>query len=182
MEDKPAEPTSGPPEQPDEGSVEATDVTSEPSEQPDDESIETTNVTITLQPDEESIEATNPPIRLHPNERVLIDILPSKWWTLGRYVFTLGLWTIWRKRHHYILTNQRIVLTKGIINKTERSAPLSRIQDAQLHRSPLTGGRVALSTAGGALGVEGIAYLTRADALALADALTPLLGGQQQGL
>ncbi len=64
--------------------------------------------------------------------------------------------------------------------KTERSAPLVRIQDAQLHRSPLTGGRVVLSTAGGSLGIENIAYLRRADALAFADALTPLLGGHQE--
>jgi membrane protein YdbS with pleckstrin-like domain len=121
-------------------------------------------------------------LRLHEGEEVILEMLPSRWWTLGRYIFTLGLWGIWRKRHRFVLTNQRIVRTKGIVSKTERSAPLTRIQDAQLHRSPLTGGRVTLSTAGGDLGVESIGPLTQADTATFADALTPLLGRYAAGV
>jgi hypothetical protein len=115
-------------------------------------------------------------LRLHPDEEIVLEMLPSSWWTLGRFVATLGLWAIWRKRHRFILTNQRIIVSKGIVSKSEQSVPLSRVQDAHMHRSPLTGGRVALSTAGGSLGVEYIGPLTQADALTFADALTPRLG------
>lgn len=116
------------------------------------------------------------PIRLHDDEEIIKVVKLSSWWTSPRYVITLGFWEIWRRRHRFVLTNQRVVLTKGVINKTERSAPLGRIQDAQLHRSPFTGGRVILTTAGGSLGIESIRPLTRADAVALTDALTPVLG------
>ena len=88
-----------------------------------------------------------PPIRLHENEQIVVEVLISKWWGLARYVFTLGLWAFWRPYHRFILTNQRVIITAGRISKTERSAPLSRIQDAQLDRSPLNGGWVRLSTA-----------------------------------
>jgi hypothetical protein len=50
------------------------------------------------------------------------------------------------------------------------------VQDVQLKRSPLSGGEVTLSTAGGSLGIESIKLLTRDDALALADALVPRIG------
>lgn len=120
-------------------------------------------------------------LRLHQGEHVVLEVLPSKWWTLNRYIVTLGLWGVWRKRHRFVLTNQRVVLLKGIVSKSERSAPLSRIQDAHLRRSPLAGGAVALSTAGGPLGVDLIGPLTQADALRFADALTPLLGLSPQG-
>jgi membrane protein YdbS with pleckstrin-like domain len=121
-------------------------------------------------------------LRLHEGERIVADVQPSKWWTLGRYIITLGLWAIWRGRNHYVLTNERIIHIKGIISKTERSAPLSRIQDAELNRSPLTGGKVVLSTAGGSLGFNTIAPLTRADALALHDALMPLIRHTRSGV
>lgn len=117
-----------------------------------------------------------PSIRLHDEEEILVDLMPSVWWTWPRYLFTLGLWKFWRARHHFVLTNQRVVVAKGIINKTEQSVPLNRIQDAALRRSPLTGGAVVLSSAGGPLGVGVIGPLTRAEATQFADTMTPLIG------
>lgn len=122
-------------------------------------------------------------IRLQPGERILMEMLPSKWWTWAFYVCSVGLWGIWRKRHRYILTNQRIVLTKGLISKSVRALPLDRIQDANLHTSPFSGGRVKLSTAGGILGTESIKQLTRRDAKAFIDLLSPLISrGSGQGV
>jgi uncharacterized membrane protein YdbT with pleckstrin-like domain len=106
-----------------------------------------------------------------------MDVLPSAGWTAGLYLVTLGLWGIWRRRTHFVLTNQRIVLTKGVLNKTERSAPLTKIQDSILRRSVFNGGSVTLSTAGGPLGIEQIGPLGNNVAIAFHDALTPLLGG-----
>ena len=108
-------------------------------------------------------------------------MLPSLWWTLGRLIFTAGLWFFWRKRHVYVLTNQRVIVVKGIINTSEASAPLSRIQDLHLKRSIFTGGKLAWSTAGGSLGVTGISFVTRNNARQFADAMSPYLGRQHPG-
>jgi membrane protein YdbS with pleckstrin-like domain len=116
------------------------------------------------------------PVRLHPNERIVLDLMPSPFWTVGLYIFTLGLWEFWRRRHHFVVTNERVIVVKGVLNRSEQSAPLARVQDVRLQRSLRTGGSVVLSTAGGSTGVESIEFLTRADALAFADAVTPLLG------
>ena len=102
-----------------------------------------------------------PAVRLNPDEKIVLDVLPSVFWTAQLYLGTLGFWAIWRRRHHFLLTNQRVMIVLGIVNKHERSVPLSRIQDISLHRSLLEGGHVALSSAGGSLGIEQIGPLTR---------------------
>jgi membrane protein YdbS with pleckstrin-like domain len=116
-----------------------------------------------------------PAVRLNPDEKIVLDVLPSVFWTAQLYLGTLGLWAIWRRRHHFLLTNQRVMMVLGIVNKHERSVPLSRIQDISLHRSLLEGGHVALSSAGGSLGIERIGPLTRNGAREFADALSELL-------
>lgn len=118
------------------------------------------------------------PIRLHPDEEIVMDLLPSRLWTWTGYPLTLGFWEIWRRRHHFVLTNQRVIIAKGVITKSEQSVPLSRVQDAHLRRSPLSGGFVDLSTAGGHLGVEQLGPVKQSEARDLADAITPLLGSQ----
>jgi membrane protein YdbS with pleckstrin-like domain len=120
--------------------------------------------------------SSDAPIRLLPDEEIVPDLMLSAWWTLGLYVFTLGLWAIWRPRHRIVLTNQRLVVRKGIVNKSEVGIPLARVQDVHLKTSPLNGGVVTLSTAGGSLGIGSIAMLTRADATALADSLSARTG------
>ncbi len=121
-------------------------------------------------------------VRLHPDEKVLVEVLPSKWWTGSLYIFTFGLWELWRRRHRYIVTDQRVIAMRGVISKSERSIPLARIQDVQLRRSPLQGGCVTFSTAGGSLGFERILGLTRDDALAVSDAMVPLVGRDVAGV
>lgn len=118
------------------------------------------------------------PIRLLPDEDIVLDLMLSAWWTWPRYVITLGLWAIWRPRHRIVLTNQRLVVAKGRINKSEAAVPVARIQDVHLKTSPLTGGDVSLSTAGGSLGIDTITQLTRADATALADGISARIGVQ----
>ena len=120
-------------------------------------------------------------VQLNEGERVLDAVLPSAWWTLGLYIFTLGLWAIWRKRHVYILTTERLIVVKGIISTSQVSAPLSRIQDLHLKQSPFTGGKVEWSTAGGPMGVTSIRNVTRADARRLAQEMSPLIGRERSG-
>ena len=113
-----------------------------------------------------------PPLSLHEGEQVISEVITSAWWTWPRYVFTLGLWAIWRERHRWTITNQRLVARKGVIGKSEKALPLERIQDITVHRSPLTGGRVAASTAGVGLGISRIGPLTQEIAREFAEALT----------
>jgi len=110
-------------------------------------------------------------LRLQQGETVVLDVLPSSFWTIGKYIFTLGLWAIWRSRHHFVLTNQRVLVFQGIVSKGEKSVPLSRIQDVALSRSILAGGHVALSSAGGTLSIQRIGPLTRESAREFADAI-----------
>ena len=110
-------------------------------------------------------------MRLHDGENVLQEVLPSKYWTWSLYVITLGLWAIWRRRHRYILTNQRLISLKGVITKSERVIPLDRIQDLAVRTSPFKGGRIMLSTAGGPLGFKDITRITNKEARTFADAI-----------
>jgi len=118
-------------------------------------------------------------IRLNDGEQVIKDEIPSAFRTAGVYVFTLGLWAIWRSRHHFVVTNQRVIVMKGIVTKQVQSVQLDRIQDVQVVESLLAGGYVRLSSAGGSLGVEALGPLTRARARELADDLSQLLRSHQ---
>jgi hypothetical protein len=111
-------------------------------------------------------------LRLQPGERIILDMRPSAFWTYPRYVVTLGLWAIWRSRHQFVLTNQRVAHLQGIVSKHEKTVPVSRIQDVNLNRSILTGGSLTFSSAGGPLSIERIGPLSRSDARQFADALS----------
>ncbi len=118
-------------------------------------------------------------IRLQQDEQVVLDMLPSAFWTAPLYVVTLGLWAVWRQRHHFILTNQRVVVAQGIVTRREKAVPLSRVQDVRLIRSYLVGGRVLMSSAGGPLSIQTVGPLSREHARVFADAVGPRidLGG-----
>lgn len=121
--------------------------------------------------------ATGDRLRLQPGEQVVLDMLPSAFWTMARYIFTLGLWAIWRSRHHFVLTNQRVLMFQGILTKGERSVPLTRLQDVTLVRSVLVGGFVRMSSAGGTISIQRIGPLTREDARVFADAIGERIHG-----
>lgn len=116
-------------------------------------------------------ESAVPPTRLQDGEQVLMTLRPSALWTAGFYVFTLGLWAIWRRRHCWVLTNRRIIAVKGVIGHHEKVLPLERIQDVSMSASPVTGGSIIITTAGGAAGIARIGPLTRAQAYELSDAI-----------
>jgi hypothetical protein len=70
-----------------------------------------------------------------------------------RWLGTLGLYEIWRRKTQFIVTNRRVIWRRGVINRTERSIPLSRLQDVTKQRR-LMSGWIELSSAGGTEGVE----------------------------
>ena len=74
--------------------------------------------------------------RLFDDEQVLVVVRPSRVARIPRYIVTLGLYGIWRKRDESILTDQRILLGKGVVRRDERSIGLHRVQDVSVaHRA-----------------------------------------------
>ena len=111
-------------------------------------------------------------MNLGPGESIVISATPAA--TFGvwaRWVFTCGLYEIWRRQHRFTVTNQRVVVTKGILNRTERVVPLSKVQDVTV-RTGLFTGYVVLSSAGGGLGIEQLGPVWRRQAGAIGDAIT----------
>ena len=64
-------------------------------------------------------------------------VRPSRALSLGKYLYTLGLYGIWRKRHIYVLTDDRLMTGKGVVNRTETSIPLNRIEEVAFARRGL---------------------------------------------
>jgi uncharacterized membrane protein YdbT with pleckstrin-like domain len=97
--------------------------------------------------------------------------MPSVWL---RWLITLGLYEIWRRRTKFIVTNRRVVWRQGLINRSERSIPISRIQDVTTHKG-LLAGWVELSSAGGTTGVETMGPVWNASVDRMAQAIDSLL-------
>ena len=83
---------------------------------------------------------------LAPGESVLLQTRPRK--VLWRYAATLGLWEGVRRTTRFTLTNRRLIITEGVMNRGNRSVPLGRIQDVQLRTGPWQGA-VEIAAAGG---------------------------------
>jgi Bacterial PH domain len=71
---------------------------------------------------------------LRGEESVVLVVRPSRALSLGKYLYTLGLYGIWRKRQVYVLTETRLMTGKGVVNRTETSIPMGRIEEASFVR------------------------------------------------
>jgi Bacterial PH domain len=76
---------------------------------------------------------------LGTDESVLLVARPSLLVTWPKYVFTLGLYSAWRRRNTAVVTNQRILVNKGLFARSERSIPFDRILDATFLRKGYAG-------------------------------------------
>lgn len=107
-------------------------------------------------------------LRLHQGETPLLAYQPSLGGCWLQMLLTLGLYAIWRSETVFAVTNQRVIYKKGILSKTERSVPLSQVQDATVFTQLWVAG-VQISTAGGAPSIERLAPITPSQARAFAD-------------
>jgi membrane protein YdbS with pleckstrin-like domain len=107
---------------------------------------------------------------LGQGEEVLANEHPNPLGSLAAYLFTVGLYEIWRRHRFFIITNRRVAVANGVVIKNLKAIPIDRVQDVALHTRVLTGG-VSLSSAGGFLGVEAMGPLRRGKARALANAI-----------
>jgi len=76
---------------------------------------------------------------LQLGESVSLVTRPSLASTWPRYLITLGLYSIWRRRQTTILTNRRVLVNRGLVSRTERSIPFQRIHDARFFRRGCVG-------------------------------------------
>ena len=73
-------------------------------------------------------------VTLRAGETIVMVVRPSRALSLGKYLYTLGLYGIWRKRHIYVLTDDRLMTGKGVVNRTETSIPLNRVEEVAFAR------------------------------------------------
>jgi hypothetical protein len=78
-------------------------------------------------------------IGLLENERIVLVGRPARSAKLGRYLLTLGLYGVWRKRNTFVLTDRRVLIGKGLFNRTEQSIPFRRVDDARYRRRGFAG-------------------------------------------
>jgi hypothetical protein len=75
--------------------------------------------------------------QLFDDEEVAMVARPGRLATLPKFIATLGLYALWRKRDTAVLTDQRILLGKGIFRRDERSIPLDHVDDVTIARRGL---------------------------------------------
>jgi PH (Pleckstrin Homology) domain-containing protein len=76
---------------------------------------------------------------LQPRESVILVARPPIIVSWPKYLFTLGLYGIWRKRQTTVLTDRRILLNRGLVSRSERSIPFDRVSDARFFRRGYVG-------------------------------------------
>jgi hypothetical protein len=77
-------------------------------------------------------------LRLHRGESVALVVRPARSVTLHKYLMTLGLYGIWRKRKTFVLTDRRVVVGQGVFVRMEWSIPLDRVDEARYSRRGLS--------------------------------------------
>jgi hypothetical protein len=68
-------------------------------------------------------------LQLAPGEQVLLSARPRK--VVWRYAATLGLWEVARRATRFTVTDRRVVIEEGLLGRSSRSVPLSRIADVR---------------------------------------------------
>ena len=68
---------------------------------------------------------------------MIVVTRPGRLASLPKYLATLGLYGLWRKRDTSAVTDQRVLLAKGIVRRDERSIPLSHVEDIAVARRGL---------------------------------------------
>src|SRR5947209_8456531 len=67
-------------------------------------------------------------VELEPDERILFHELPDRMARIGSYVATLGLFEVWRRRTHFIVTSRRLIAVRGVVSRDQQVIPLDRIE------------------------------------------------------
>jgi hypothetical protein len=74
---------------------------------------------------------------LPSEEKVVMTARPARIATIPKYVVTLGLYELWRRRNTAMVTDQRILFGSGILSRSEKSIPLRDVTDVSFNRRGL---------------------------------------------
>ena len=107
-------------------------------------------------------------LTLRGGESIVMVVRPSRTLSFGKYLYTLGLYGIWRKRHVYVLTDERLMTGKGVVNRTETSIPMNRIDEVGFVRRGLGSYCQIVLTAHGRRRLELVGPLLAKDARRMA--------------
>jgi membrane protein YdbS with pleckstrin-like domain len=114
-------------------------------------------------------------LTLGSNEHILLDKKPTFAVTWLQHIFSLGLYHFWLIRTYFLLSDRRVILAKGIVNKRLVTVPLEKVQDVTLS-TVLWLGYVSLSTAGpSGASVEKVGPMRNRDAREFIDRLQQLM-------
>jgi Bacterial PH domain len=74
---------------------------------------------------------------LFPEESVVMAATPGIIANFHKHVVTLGMYELWRRRNTAIVTDKRIMFGSGIVRRSEKSIPLSKVIDVSFSRKGL---------------------------------------------
>ncbi|MDA8374677.1 MAG: PH domain-containing protein [Actinomycetota bacterium] len=117
-------------------------------------------------------------ISLIPGEQILVACKPAAKSWFWKDVWSLGIAELGRQNRVYVLTNRRVFVSRGIIRHHDKSIPIDKVQDATVRKGVYTSS-IAISSAGGALGVEQIGPITHANARSFHTNLIGLLSRER---
>ena len=65
---------------------------------------------------------------MEPGERVVFHELPVRGARLAAYIFSLGLFELWRRRTHFIVTDRRLIAVRGVVSRDRQIIPLDLVE------------------------------------------------------
>jgi hypothetical protein len=110
-------------------------------------------------------------VHLLDGESIVLVARPARSVTGHKYLMTLGLYSIWRKRTTFVLTDRRILIGSGVFVRTEKSIPLDRVDDAVYLRRGVSSYSEVVYSKRGSRAVERIGPLTPYAARRFTDAV-----------
>jgi Bacterial PH domain len=71
---------------------------------------------------------------MQDGEEVILTASPSRAANFYKYIYTLGLYGIWRKRDTAVVTTRRLLISRGVFRREEHSIMISDIDSARYSR------------------------------------------------
>jgi hypothetical protein len=63
-------------------------------------------------------------LRMNSGEKIVYQAHPSAWTLAVAYLFTLGLYELWRRATTVTVTSQRVVWQRGLVTRSRKAVPV----------------------------------------------------------
>jgi len=74
---------------------------------------------------------------LQREEEAIMSASPSAAANFYKYIYTLGFYELWRRSDTAVVTSRRLLISRGIFNREERSIAMSHVEGARYVRRGL---------------------------------------------